>query len=104
MRHGDIDAIQVGKSYGFGLPFARVIEFGSVVAIAKIVDDHVIALHFGPSGLDNIILPVAVVRGFQGKPSDENQAKQGSTNEKTMERRVDANRKYKGNQDIDCRW
>src|SRR5712692_10549177 len=62
----NIHAPYLRKVKRSSLPMRGVFAFGAVVAVADVVNGHVIAVYFRPGGLRYVGLPGPVIRGLQG--------------------------------------
>ena len=71
----EIDAAQIGQVEGARLPAAGVILRGDVVAVANVVNRHLVAVDVGPGSLGVGGLPVEVLRGLDREPPAHNQDK-----------------------------
>ena len=60
--HEHIDAAKLAQKNSFGKPLAGVVELGTIIAVAKIMNGNLVAINFGPRSLGIVGLPVAIVR------------------------------------------
>jgi len=79
VRQEKVGGLDLRKIDATIAPAIRVVGFGTIVAVAQIVNGDPISVHFSPGGSIAVGLPIALVRGLQGEPPCEHTTKAGET-------------------------
>src|SRR5262249_17380195 len=60
-------------------PVRRVIMLGAIVAVADVVESHLISVDLGPGRFCDIRLPGPIITRFLGAPPNQNEQKESET-------------------------
>ncbi|KAF5407218.1 MAG: hypothetical protein Udaeo2_27020 [Candidatus Udaeobacter sp.] len=72
----EVDASDLRESHGARLPTRGVVGIGPVVAVAYVMQRHLVALNVGPGCLSDVRFPVAIVGWRKRQPPDQHAGKE----------------------------
>src|SRR4029077_15914229 len=76
----EVDASDLRDAHGARLPMRGVVGIGPVVAVAYVMQRHLVALNVGPGCLSDVRFPAAIVGWRKRQPPDQHAGKEHAEN------------------------